>query len=251
MPGQPEHRADLSTQSPPPIPAISFMTLKLPDRLQDTEHWLLACLPIRHGCCMSSPPECHFLRDSAFPIAPWCVGVRFVCPGQGKKTRPWRPLKLVKSQPTQTRTIMLRSVISRSALVARLSPFVSRSLSSSTALQCSSAARRTVASPLLHPTPAAPPPMALALSQARGMKVRSSVKLFCDGCKVVKRKGAIRVICSKDPKHKQVCNAHLELAAHTTDMPLLCFADFRDKDKRRGMLFDQDSCLNTSLKMLL
>lgn len=37
------------------------------------------------------------------------------------------------------------------------------------------------------------------------MKVRSSVKKFCDGCLVVRRKGRIYVICSKNPKHKQVC----------------------------------------------
>lgn len=40
--------------------------------------------------------------------------------------------------------------------------------------------------------------------QQRGMKVRSSVKKFCDGCSVVRRKGRLYVICSKDPKHKQV-----------------------------------------------
>ncbi|CDU26347.1 uncharacterized protein SPSC_06541 [Sporisorium scitamineum] len=39
--------------------------------------------------------------------------------------------------------------------------------------------------------------------QQRGMKVRSSVKRFCDGCSVVRRKGRLYVICSKDPKHKQ------------------------------------------------
>ncbi|KZT51540.1 hypothetical protein CALCODRAFT_460337 [Calocera cornea HHB12733] len=37
----------------------------------------------------------------------------------------------------------------------------------------------------------------------RGMKVRSAMKLFCEGCRMVKRKGRIYVICSKDPKHKQ------------------------------------------------
>lgn len=36
------------------------------------------------------------------------------------------------------------------------------------------------------------------------MKVRSSVKKFCDGCSVVRRKGRLYIICSKDPKHKQV-----------------------------------------------
>jgi large subunit ribosomal protein L36 len=34
------------------------------------------------------------------------------------------------------------------------------------------------------------------------MKVRSSVKVRCEKCKVVKRKGVITIIC-KNPKHKQ------------------------------------------------
>ena len=34
------------------------------------------------------------------------------------------------------------------------------------------------------------------------MKVRASVKKICDKCKVIKRKGVVRVIC-KDPRHKQ------------------------------------------------
>ncbi|KIK28564.1 hypothetical protein PISMIDRAFT_27568 [Pisolithus microcarpus 441] len=37
----------------------------------------------------------------------------------------------------------------------------------------------------------------------RGMKVRSSVKVMCDGCSVVIRKGRVYVVCSKNPKHKQ------------------------------------------------
>jgi len=39
----------------------------------------------------------------------------------------------------------------------------------------------------------------------RGMKVRASVKLMCEGCNLVKRKGRMYVVCSKNPKHKQVC----------------------------------------------
>ncbi|KAF9056609.1 ribosomal protein L36-domain-containing protein [Panaeolus papilionaceus] len=39
---------------------------------------------------------------------------------------------------------------------------------------------------------------------ARGMKVRASVKVMCDGCSVVRRKGRVYVVCSKNPKHKQV-----------------------------------------------
>ncbi|MBI2420352.1 MAG: 50S ribosomal protein L36 [Ignavibacteriales bacterium] len=35
------------------------------------------------------------------------------------------------------------------------------------------------------------------------MKVRSSVKKICENCKIIKRKGVVRVICSKNPKHKQ------------------------------------------------
>ena len=35
------------------------------------------------------------------------------------------------------------------------------------------------------------------------MKVRASVKPRCDGCKVIRRKRIVMVICSKDPKHKQ------------------------------------------------
>lgn len=35
------------------------------------------------------------------------------------------------------------------------------------------------------------------------MKVRSSVKRICENCKVIRRKGVLRVICSADPRHKQ------------------------------------------------
>jgi large subunit ribosomal protein L36 len=35
------------------------------------------------------------------------------------------------------------------------------------------------------------------------MKVRSSVKKICDFCKTIKRKNVLRVICSRDPRHKQ------------------------------------------------
>ncbi|RPB11403.1 hypothetical protein P167DRAFT_536824 [Morchella conica CCBAS932] len=39
--------------------------------------------------------------------------------------------------------------------------------------------------------------------QKRGMKVRSSVKKLCEGCKSVRRKGRVYIICDKNPKHKQ------------------------------------------------
>ncbi|WP_076487485.1 50S ribosomal protein L36 [Alkalispirochaeta americana] len=34
------------------------------------------------------------------------------------------------------------------------------------------------------------------------MKVRVSVKPICAGCKIIRRRGVVRVICS-NPKHKQ------------------------------------------------
>ncbi len=34
------------------------------------------------------------------------------------------------------------------------------------------------------------------------MKVRSSVRKICENCKIIKRKGVVKVIC-KNPKHKQ------------------------------------------------
>ena len=35
------------------------------------------------------------------------------------------------------------------------------------------------------------------------MKVRSSVKPICEHCKVIRRQGVIRIICKKNPRHKQ------------------------------------------------
>ncbi|RJP28868.1 MAG: 50S ribosomal protein L36 [Candidatus Omnitrophota bacterium] len=34
------------------------------------------------------------------------------------------------------------------------------------------------------------------------MKVKSSIRKICDKCKIIKRRGVARVICST-PKHKQ------------------------------------------------
>ncbi|WP_197744736.1 50S ribosomal protein L36 [Candidatus Nitrosacidococcus tergens] len=35
------------------------------------------------------------------------------------------------------------------------------------------------------------------------MKVRASVKKLCQSCKLIRRKRIVRVICSKDARHKQ------------------------------------------------
>ncbi|MBL6689440.1 MAG: 50S ribosomal protein L36 [Gammaproteobacteria bacterium] len=34
------------------------------------------------------------------------------------------------------------------------------------------------------------------------MKVRASVKKMCRNCRIIRRKGSVRVICS-EPRHKQ------------------------------------------------
>lgn len=41
------------------------------------------------------------------------------------------------------------------------------------------------------------------LGQVRGMKTRSSVKRLCEGCKPVRRKNRVYIICDRNPKHKQ------------------------------------------------
>ncbi|MDP4219485.1 MAG: 50S ribosomal protein L36 [bacterium] len=35
------------------------------------------------------------------------------------------------------------------------------------------------------------------------MKVQASVKKRCEHCKIVVRRGVVRVICKTNPKHKQ------------------------------------------------
>ncbi|KAK4947843.1 hypothetical protein LTR10_013351 [Elasticomyces elasticus] len=48
----------------------------------------------------------------------------------------------------------------------------------------------------------AQPALSIA-AQIRGMKTRSSVKKLCEGCKAVRRKDRVFIICDKNPKHKQ------------------------------------------------
>lgn len=108
-------------------------------------------------------------------------------------------------------TIML-AILRRIPQLARAGP------SNPTQRFCSTCSPRPLASSLRPSLPSLSTPLASrpilasqatnvgrGISQVRGMKVRSSVKKFCDGCLVVRRKGRIYVICSKNPKHKQVC----------------------------------------------
>jgi large subunit ribosomal protein L36 len=40
------------------------------------------------------------------------------------------------------------------------------------------------------------------LDKDKAMKVAASVKKMCRNCKIIRRKGVVRVICT-DPRHKQ------------------------------------------------
>jgi large subunit ribosomal protein L36 len=42
-----------------------------------------------------------------------------------------------------------------------------------------------------------------SINRGNPMKVRSSVKPICEHCKVIRRQGVIRIICKKNPRHKQ------------------------------------------------
>jgi len=41
------------------------------------------------------------------------------------------------------------------------------------------------------------------LRREEAVKVRASVRKICVKCKVIRRKGVVRVICSANPRHKQ------------------------------------------------
>jgi large subunit ribosomal protein L36 len=47
------------------------------------------------------------------------------------------------------------------------------------------------------------PKGARSSSMELDVKVRSSVKPICEHCKVIKRQGVTRIICKRNPKHKQ------------------------------------------------
>ncbi|GAA6030372.1 hypothetical protein NBRC10512_002717 [Rhodotorula toruloides] len=70
---------------------------------------------------------------------------------------------------------------------------------------CARCAPRTIAGSSgiigapVRPTAAA----ANAVAGERGMKVRSSVKKLCSGCKSVRRQGVLFILCDLNPKHKQ------------------------------------------------
>ena len=49
---------------------------------------------------------------------------------------------------------------------------------------------------------ARPDHLPVQVGNGNAMKVKASVKKICEHCKVVRRKGVVRVIC-KNPRHKQ------------------------------------------------
>ncbi|GAK65815.1 50S ribosomal protein L36 [Moesziomyces antarcticus] len=87
----------------------------------------------------------------------------------------------------------------RTAVTAQVQVRCCSSATSAAMLKAAMTTAARPAAPALQQSAA----LASTAAQQRGMKVRSSVKKFCDGCSVVRRKGRLYVICSKDPKHKQ------------------------------------------------
>jgi large subunit ribosomal protein L36 len=103
-----------------------------------------------------------------------------------------------------TRALLLRRSFAAPPIRTRASfPTFARSCSSLTCgsqtQSLSSALQKLSIKPASHAT------KLVSTQQVRGMKVRSSVKKLCDGCKSVRRKGGkyVYIICSKNPKHKQ------------------------------------------------
>lgn len=92
-----------------------------------------------------------------------------------------------------------------------------------------------------------------ALSIARGMKVRASVKVMCDGCSIVKRKGRVYVLCTRNPKHKQVCG--VVFLAFGVLLIRLCSAkdrSYRDGFQHRwNCLFGDHTPKNTDMDAAL
>ena len=41
------------------------------------------------------------------------------------------------------------------------------------------------------------------INRSTKMKVTSSIKRRCENCQIIKRKGVVRVVCSRNPRHKQ------------------------------------------------
>jgi len=112
--------------------------------------------------------------------------------------------------------IMLTSSLTQSMALAIRSTMLARPVTSTAArtLTTSTLFTRTLLRPHLQSTSCSSTttnktntisPVALALQPtiARGMKVRSSVKKLCEGCKSVRRKGYVYIICDRNPKHKQ------------------------------------------------
>ncbi|THY19443.1 hypothetical protein D6D01_07066 [Aureobasidium pullulans] len=102
-----------------------------------------------------------------------------------------------------TRSLLRAAPIARSPLTTCARTAFSTSTTNSLISRMS---QMSLARPVASPTKSL-----VAFQQTRGMKVRSSVKKLCDGCKSVRRKGGkyVYIICSKNPKHKQRYGHHI------------------------------------------
>jgi large subunit ribosomal protein L36 len=106
------------------------------------------------------------------------------------------------STPAARALLIRRSFVVPSIRTRASIPTFARSCSS---LTCGSQTKSVTAALKQLSIASANPATKAVSQQIRGMKVRSSVKKLCDGCKSVRRKGGkyVYIICSKNPKHKQ------------------------------------------------
>ena len=68
----------------------------------------------------------------------------------------------------------------------------------------------------------------------RTYKVRSALKLLCPGCRFVKRKGKLRVVCSKKPRHKQ---RQGWLSSVNWEAEIIKYTTLSDKNWTASMIF--------------
>ena len=130
-----------------------------------------------------------------------------------------RPARNALYCPNVVRTVPRPSILRRPAFTSQRLPSKARQCSNhSTQLAISQRRLGSLTSAFRSLSLDGQAQRAVSRQQVRGMKVRSSVKKLCDGCKSVRRKGGkyVYIICSKNPKHKQRYVANPE--THTTQL---------------------------------
>ena len=165
----------------PSCPSLTFLPASLRARTLSALH---------HRSCLAQQPATStvqwrkFHKEAHIPTTSLCR-----CHPLRTSTRPSDPPTFLPKPPPKIPTISPLSTHRPHLAQQKLQRHYSTTLLSHFHL-------RTAHRILSHPDP-------LRQAQVRGMKVRSSVKKLCDGCKSVRRKGYVYIICNRNPKHKQ------------------------------------------------